>query len=138
MKSGTSLLVGIFVWAGLWAVQSAGAEDWADASASDWPVAVSSGLGLLLSANLWAPGILSRAPGKRWRVGSNLPAAHRLCGPIEPPSTDTEQVDENPFGGDDMASVSTESSPPAPEWRLNQPDALGCESHMNSKTRPPP
>ncbi len=56
----------------------------------------------------------------------------------EPPADDTDQADDNPSGGDDLALAGVELSPRVPEWRLNSPDALRVNSFINSKTKPPP
>ena len=138
MKSGISLLIGLVVLIRVAALASANAEDWADASAADWSDSVCSGLGLLLSANFCGPSILARAPGRRWRAGSTIPAVRQVCTPAALPVGDSEQADENLFGINDVASLTMESSLPPSEWRLSHPDALGCDSHVNSKTRPPP
>jgi hypothetical protein len=126
------------VGVGMAVVETDGAGSGANASLSALFGAADTGGGTLVAWNHSPSSDPFRAPGRRLKASAIPPGRPHLCGSAEPPADDSSQADDTQSGGDDAALASIEFSPRAAEWRLLQPDALGFDSHMNSKTRPPP
>lgn len=140
MKLGAwRLIISTFVvGVGMTTVKTDGVGSGANARPSALLRAGDTGGGALLAVNHPPSCVFFIAPGRLLNASAIAPVRPHFCRSAEPPADDSDQADDSQSDGNDLVLISIEPSPHAAEWRLNHPDALGCDSHMNSKTRPPP